>query len=441
LFSPSWWSLGRLELQLPQKNMTEKVDVAGELAYNTSLDDMDFRCFNSVAALAVLIGSGACAVFAPAARAGDRIDFSAPAIPLGIPQPEVEVKEPNRMIGSYGVGGGGGGGVLDGAGMAVPSQSYFVKPKTREKDLWGLEPLLGEDPDQRNSDDFWFTSRPDSSRATNGNRLNMQHGLNPTAPGNQIQPRFGSGTDGAQNDSILGEQNGFDGDNSRLGGKNGLDRDNPRMGAKYGSERDNLGFGEKNGLDRENSRFGAKNGMDRDFGKVGAKNGFDREYSKLGAQYGLDKDKGRPGDLLGRGFSGPDDISAWSKAFNHDAAGMDRFNAMRSIPSMSDGTSFPGGGYEGRMNNPWLGQDSAPTAAPPSYPGSTSLDDAQARPIFGEQAGEQAGESPVSFGAWGPSAPAALPPRTFSNPEALSRVGVPNRPAILAMPQRPGDPH
>jgi len=335
------------------------------------------------------------------------------------------------MIGSV----GGGGGFMSGAEMAPPSQYYYVKPKSREKDNWGLEPLLGEDPDQRNNDD-WFTSRPDPSRATNGNRLNLKHGLNPNAPGNQIQPRYGSGSDGAQNDSIMGGQNGFDGDNSKLGANNGMDRDNPRFGLKNGSERENSKFGLKNGSDRENSRFGARNGMDRDYAKVGAKNGFDREYPKFGAQHGLDKDNGRPGDLLGRGISSPDDLSLWTKAFSRDAAGMDRFSPMRSMPSMSDARTFNGGAYEERMNNPWLGQDSASMAAPPSYPGFAPLDDGRAQPP-----GEQVGESQPSFGAWAPSAPAALPPRSFSNPEALSRGAAPNRPAILAMPQRPGDPH
>jgi hypothetical protein len=388
-----------------KKNMTEKVDLSGVLAYKTNLDDMDFGCSNSVAALAVLIGSGACAVLAPAACAGDRIDFSAPAIPLGVPQPEVEVKEPTRMIGSGGVGGG----FMGGAEMAAPSQYFIVKPKSREKDAWGLDPLLGDDPDQRHADD-WFTSQPDPTRVTNSNRLNTKQGLNPKDSGNQIQQRYGSGTDGDQNDSMFGAQSGWDRDNPMFGAKNGMDRDNPRFGAK-------------NGMDRDNPRFGAKNGMDRD-------------YSKFGAQNGLDKDKARSSDGLGRGFAGADDVSLWTKAFNHDAPGTDRFSFMRSMPSVSDAKPFSGGVYEERMNNPWLGQDSAPPAAPPSYPGSTPLDDGQSR-----LTGEPAGGSPVSLRAWDSSASSVLPPRSFSKPEPLPRVVAPNRPVTLSIPQRPGDPH
>jgi hypothetical protein len=342
---------------------------------------MDFRCSNSVAALAVLIGSGACAFFAPAACAGDRIDFSAPAIPLGVPQPDAEVKEPTRMIGS----GGAADGFMGGAEMAAPSQYFIVKPKSREKEAWGLDSLRDNDPDQRHADD-WFTSRPDPTRVTNSNRLNMKQGLDPNASGNLLQQRYDSGLDGGQSES----------------------------------------------------RFGARNGLDRDNSKFSAQNGLDRDYSKFGAKNGLDKDNARSSDRLGRGVFSADDDSLWTKAFSRDASGMDRFNSMRLRPSMSDAKPFSGGAYEERMNNPWLGQDSAQTAAPPGYAGYTPLDDGQSRPT-----GEPAGESQVYLRAWDPSASRVLPSKNFSNPDQIntSHVVAPNRPVTIPMPQRPGDPH
>jgi hypothetical protein len=172
-----------------QKKMTEKVDVFWGFCYiRQSSIDMDFCRSNSVAVLAVLLGGGACAFFAPAACAGDRIDFSAPAIPLGVPRPEVEVKVPKGMIGSRGITG-----LMGSDAMAAPSQYFIVTPKTREKDVWDLDPILGDDPDQRGAGDS-FTSRSDSARATNNNRL-MKQGLNPNSSENQIQQRYGSGSE------------------------------------------------------------------------------------------------------------------------------------------------------------------------------------------------------------------------------------------------------
>jgi hypothetical protein len=374
--------------------MTEKVDLSEISAYNSKVDDMDFRFFNSVAALAVLMGSGACAFFAPAAWAGDRIDFSAPAIPLGVPQPDVEIKEPTKMLGR----GDFANGFMGGAEMAAPAQYFIVKPKTREKDAWDLNPRLGDDPDQRHADDW---SRPDPSRVTNSNTLNMKQGSNPNASGNQLQQRYDSGFDGGQNASKFGAQNGVNGDNSRSD---------------------------------------ARNGLDRDYSKYGAKNGLDRDYAKFRAQNGLDRDNARSFDRLGRLFSKADDDSFLTKSFSRDASGTDRFNAMRFTPSMSDGRVFNGGAFEDRMNTLGLGQDSGhPAVLPPFYAGHTPLDDVQSRQI-----GEQFGEGQMSFSAWEqPAASPVVPTRSFSNPDQInaSRVVAPNPGVTLSIPQRPGDPH
>jgi hypothetical protein len=388
--------------------MTEKIDLAGVLAYNTNLDDMDFRCSNSVAALAVLIGSGACAFFVSAAWAGDRIDFSAPAIPLSVPHPDVEIKEPARMIRS----GDFAGGMMDGPEMAAPTQYYVVKSKSREKDDWSLDPRLNDDPDQRDADDL-FASRPDSTRATNSNALNMKQASNPNASGSLLQQKYDSGFDGDPSAWRFGSQSGLDGENSR--------------------------FGSQSGSDRDHAKFGTRNRLDRDYAKFGARNGSDRDYAKFDAQNGSDRDNGRSSDHLGRGFSKADDDSFLTKVFSRDASEADRFNAMRSLPSMSDVKEFNGGAFEERLSNPELGQDSAHTAAlPPGYAGFTPLDNGLNR-----QTGEQPGEGQVSFPAWGPSASPVSPSRSSFNQDQFnaSRVVAPNRPVTLSMPQRPGDPH
>jgi hypothetical protein len=381
---------------------------------------MDFRCSNSVAALTVLMGSGVCFFFTPAACAGDRIDFSAPAIPMSIPQPEVETKDPVKMIGS----GASSGGFMNGVEMAAPAQYYFVKPKTRDKNDWSLNPRLDSDPNQLDADD-WSTSRPDPDRSTNNNNLNPKQGANPSTSSSLLQQRNESGLEGGQNTSRFGTQDGWDGDNARFGAQNGMDRSR---------------FGSKNGQDRAYSQFGSKYNMDRDNSRFDSKYGTDRDHSRFDSQNGLDKDNARAGDSLGKGFSSIGENSFWTKAFGHDASGTDGLSAMRLMPSMADSKDFNASSFQERMNNPELGPDSAhPAPLSPDWAGFTSPDNGQ-----GRLTGDQLGEGQASLRAWEPfAASPSLPTRSFSNPEQFnaSRVVAPNRPAILTMPQRPGDPH
>jgi hypothetical protein len=406
-----WRQSGSLRRAV-KKNVTEKVDLAGPFPYKRSLDDMDSRCSSSIAALTVFMGGGACAFFALSACAGDRIEFSAPAIPLSVPQAEVEIKEPAKMIGA----GDFSGETVGGVEMAMPAQYYIVKPKHGDKNDWGLNPRLDRDPDLRQADD-WFASESDSTRGTtNGNNLNKQ-GSNPNASGNLLQQRNDSGLDGGPNGSRYGGQSGFDGDNSRFGAQIGLDRDNLRFDAR-------------NGLDRDYSKYGAKNGFERDYLK---------DYSKYGASNGSDKSYGRSNDRLGRSSSSASDESIWTKAFRHDGSGTDRLDAMRVTPSTSEVKEFGGGSYEDKMNNMWLGQDPGhPAPLSPGYTGLTPLDDGQSR-----QFGEQAAQGQGSLRAWEPPAAPVSSFRGSANPEQFNayRVVAPNRPAILPMPQRPGDPH
>ncbi len=392
-----------------EKNMTEKVDVAGVLAYKTDLEVMDVRCSNSVAALAVLMGGGVCALFAPTAWAGDRIEFSAPAIPLNVPRPEVEVKEPARMIGSANFAGS----VIGNTVMASPSSYVLIRPKHKDNNDWSLDPRLDNDPSQRDNDDL-FTGRQDSTRETNSNNFNAKQGMNPGAPGGMLQQRNDSALDGSDYDSRFGASNGLDRENSRFAAWSGADKDNPR-------------FGSRNGAEREQSRFDARNGLDG-------------ERSKNGKQNGLEKDYARSSDLLNRGNSSANDDSFLTKVFGHEAPGMSRFDPTHPSASMSDPRTFSGGVFGDRMNEPGFAQDSA--RVPASAPGYTSfnpLDDSQSR----QQFGEPGGEGQASFRAWEePAASANLPTRNFSSPDqANSRVVAPTRGAILSMPSRPGDPH
>ncbi len=172
---------------------------------------MNFRCSKAVVALALLIGSVGCALFAPAARAGDRIEFSAPAIPLTVPQPDVEIKEPNKMITTADVADG----VMGGADMApLPENVIIARHKTREQDPWGSNPLRNDDPYQRDAGD-WLTARPESGHLTNGGSLNMQRGWDSSPSGSLLRRREDSGLETGQNASRFDALNGFDKDNAR----------------------------------------------------------------------------------------------------------------------------------------------------------------------------------------------------------------------------------
>jgi hypothetical protein len=404
------------------------------LRYKGKLDDMDVRCSNSVAVLAVLIGSGAYALFAPVLRAGDRIDFSAPAIPLGVAKPEVEFKAPPGMIGLHRMDEGFAGG----AEMSGPSEYYYpVKPKTKGDDTWGLEPLLGDDSDQRQKDDL-FGEPSTSNRATNSNKVNLRPELNPNASGNPLRQKNDSSSESDQQNSRFGAQNGLDTDDPNKGRQIGLDPDKQKFSRQIGLDRDDLDSRRQNGMGGDDSKFGTKNPLDRNSAKIGARNGFDKDYSKLSTLYGSNKDAARSGDPSGRGFAGGVGDSFWAKDFGHDASAADRYSVRRWSPSASDGRAFGGSGIEDRMSNPWLGQETTQAPMPPSYPGFASPDAGQS------QANDQPlGGSQVSLRAWDPGASTVLPPRNYSGPDQVnnSRFVSHDLPAIIPMPKRPGDPH
>jgi hypothetical protein len=75
------------------KSGRKEIDRGGVLRYEWRLESMAFRHSYSAAGLALLWGSCASCLLAPWAGAGDKIEFSSPAISWGVPQREVEVKD------------------------------------------------------------------------------------------------------------------------------------------------------------------------------------------------------------------------------------------------------------------------------------------------------------------------------------------------------------
>ncbi|HEY3860897.1 MAG TPA: hypothetical protein VGO59_03335 [Verrucomicrobiae bacterium] len=104
------------------------------------------RCSSLVAVLALLTG-GICTLPSTAVRAGDRIEFSSPAIPLAIPQPEVETKQPPKLYNST----LSSDGVVNGGGYLPPAQVTFMTTRKMEKDPWNKNPW---DKDRWNTDPF-----------------------------------------------------------------------------------------------------------------------------------------------------------------------------------------------------------------------------------------------------------------------------------------------
>jgi hypothetical protein len=156
---------------------------------------------------------------APAARAGDRIDFSAPAISLAIPQPEVEIQEPQKTITSISPASG----PMDDVEMPPPQQITVAKQRTRVKDPWEANPLQ-DDADPRLAEDL-FMGRPELNRLTNGNSLLMQHNREAGDSDPMLLRREDSKLEAGQNASKFGPQNGSEKDHGRDEDRFGRDGD------------------------------------------------------------------------------------------------------------------------------------------------------------------------------------------------------------------------
>jgi hypothetical protein len=341
---------------------------------------MNFRSSNSVAALALLMATEGCALFAPAAHAGDRLEFSTPAIPLAVPRPEVETKEPKKMTGSQDLSAG-----MAGATETAPQQQT-LSAKSTSKDKYDLDanPILGKDQDKRDADD-WFTARPEETpkQATNSSSSNMPHGWDAKASDGSFQRRNDGGFEAGQTAS-------------RFGSQIGSDRYNVWDGDH--KERDSDRFG------RNSERYGRETSSDKD-GLFWLKK-YSQESSGTdrfnGARFTPFKDESGILGLVGGA---------------HDS------RVTMPVP-------VPGAATDSAHN----------MALPPGFENYTPFDDSQNRQT-GEQFGEQAGAN-QGLRAWEPPPSSRLPARNSSNPGQTSRsqVGAPNRPVNLPFPKRPDSP-
>jgi hypothetical protein len=358
---------------------------------------MNLRSSNSVAALALLVAGGGCALFAPAARAGDHLEFSTPAIPLSVPHPDVEIKETKKMTGAADMTAGMTGGIVAGSMQQIVTSKSKSKDRydLNSKDGFGLESDdkygLGSkdkyDLDSRDKYDLdsdsllrdaqekhdpfeWLNAGQDPGRATNSGSLNM--------------PRE---WDAKDSNSLLQRRNEF-------GAETGPNAS--RFGSPIGFERERAWDSDRNAQD--NQRYGRDASSDKDY-------------------------------------------SSWIKAPNHDSSGTDRFNAARFATPKDESVSFGFSVNEPRKTEPAPAADSTSALAlPPGFGNFTPFDGSQNRQI-GEAFGGQTGASP-ELRAWEPATSGSLPARMSSNPalNASTRVVAPNRPVNLPFPKRPDSP-
>jgi hypothetical protein len=345
---------------------------------------MDFRSSNAVAALALLMASGGCALFAPAARAGDRLEFSTPAIPLAVPHPDVETKETKKFTGpddpSAGIMGG----------MDTGSQPQIRVSRAKSRDIYDLDskydlnssdkydldsnPLLSEDQNKHDANG-WSAARPDPNHLTNSSgNLNMPRGWDEKDSGSLLQRRNDSSLESGQNAS--------------------------RFGSQTGDDKNNMWDGDRNA---------------------------------------------REGDRLGRESADDKDGSFWTKRFNLGSSRTDQFNASRFMSFTDEAEKFGVAAHEPRVPEPGLAADfshitESSSALPPGFGNMTPFDDGQNRQM-GEPMGEQAGPN-QDLRAWEPP-PSSIPqPRSSSilGQGGPSRVMAPNRPVNLPFPKRPDSP-
>jgi hypothetical protein len=179
---------------------------------------MVLRRSSSVAFVALLAGCGGAAFFAPAVRAGEAIEFSAPAIPLSVPKPDKPIKEPERMnalprmAAEY----------MGGAAMSPEMPIVVVPPKARTREAWGS----GASGDQRHADpydDIWHPNSSEESLLTND--LRMRQAWDSSAASRQSQRRGGYPLDISQDTRPFGAQNDLNRAGAR--GENRLGRGFP----------------------------------------------------------------------------------------------------------------------------------------------------------------------------------------------------------------------
>jgi hypothetical protein len=350
---------------------------------------MDLRSSNSVAALALLIASGGVALSAPAVPAGERLEFSTPAFPLAVPHPDVEIKEPKKVIGSEEMAPGMMGGVNMG------SQQQIVSTKPKSRDIYDL-----------NSEDGYGLDSKDKYGLGSKDKYDLNS--DPLlSEGQQKRDPYSWLNAGLEPGPM----------------SNGVSSIMPREWDEKDSNRPLLRKNDSGFEAGQNpSRYGTQAGMERDKAWDGDRN------ARNGERYGRDSADDKP-------------YSFWSKTLDRDSSAADRFSTARFPTPKDEAVTFGFIANEPRKTEPLPAADSAHnTELPAAFGNFTPFDNSQTRQI-GEQFGDRAGAN-QEFRAWEPPPPKAQPSRGSSSPvqNSWTRVVAPNRPVSLPFPKRPDSP-
>lgn len=193
----------------------KEVDWRGGLRYGWRLESMAFRHSYSWAGLALACG---CCLLAPQAGAGDKIEFSSPAIFWGVPQPEAEQKDnkteplsvhllPYQSKVLYPVVGQSSVNISRRRGADKHTWDSSLSPDSERKDLSGFDRLSPLDGPERATNNW---GRP------NGRNPGFSGGLEPRNNGDPTEPANGAasqdeaskafGRDENRNEGLFGDR-------------------------------------------------------------------------------------------------------------------------------------------------------------------------------------------------------------------------------------------
>jgi len=337
---------------------------------------MDFRFSSSAATMALLIATGGCALFASAAHAGDRLDFSSPALPLAVPHPQVEVKDTKKSFSSDEASG-----IAPGLDMA-PEQGFVVsRSKHKEDDVWDTNPILGEGQDKRDFNN-WLEARPEPNPMTNSaNGFNTPRGWDSRNPDDPFHRK---------DDPNIQSQNG------------------PKLGSAIGFDAENIKDPDKNN-------------------------------SKFGSGIGLDAQLTRDNDRFARDSSNDKDSPSWLRTMGRDPMDKEKYRGGRYTTFRDESASVTGP-RDIRTSEPQPMPDPVHDMAIPSEIGSYTPFETTERRLSGEQSGRQTGMGSLRAWEQPAAANRLPSRGSFDPSLNRSSQGVaPNRPVNLAFPKRPGD--
>jgi hypothetical protein len=174
---------------------------------------------NSVVLAALLAGCGGAALIVPGVQAGQRIEFSAPAIPLSIPKVDNEPKEPDRDRMSIPSGLGAGNMGVAGMDMPRPMTIVIMPSKAKAKEGWES----GTSGDQGRNDpnaELWRSISTDGGLLTND--LGLRQEWDSSSGDRRSQRKGAFGTDNLRDTRQFGMQG--ESDRNGVRGENGLGR-------------------------------------------------------------------------------------------------------------------------------------------------------------------------------------------------------------------------